>query len=576
MVGRDPTPYIQPEVSSSDEEGDLEDLRASGGSEAAPSAEGGWPGDARYVVGPAGLPDAGAEQDSGEDNAYRGYRGMGVDDGSGVRARGRGGSSGPPLTFDVQVDRQVFEAGKAHNTWGLVTVEAVNSGFTFGLTERVGIDLALVVDTSGSMRLDSKLASVQATIEYILDVLSERDRLALVAFSDEAVVLFELQPMVAANKAKVLEVLHQMKAEGNTNLSDGLFKGLDLLLPEASPSDTSGVFRIPRLFLLTDGLATRGLAPWSLLNTLSEREMPENLSIQCFGYGSDHSSSLLQSIAFRSPGGLYFFVQDSDSIAGTFGECLGGIFSTVAHSVKVEVEAFDGCRLIQFKTKCPVEPVKVMKNYIVRYGCVYEQERRSTVVSLSLRALRAPREQKMLRVTLSYVSVLEPGKVHTESKLVTVMRRKETAADRISPNLELDKQLNRIYSAEAIDKALALVSGTSYGQARDVLLTAIARIQTSVSCSEPFCLDLVADLRECLCSMEDREYFVTTGVHDAHGYSTMYNQERSVGPGAATRRTRRAGRGYGYHTTSQLEEAKNATSTASGYLSGYLMHDTEG
>lgn len=300
--------------------------------------------------------------------------------------------------------------------------------------------------------------------------------------------------------------------------------------------------------------------------------MPENLSIQCFGYGCDHSSSTMQSIAFRSPGGLYYFVPDAESIAGTFGECLGGIFSTVAHSVKVEVEAYDGCRLIQFKTKCPVEPLKVMKKYVVQYGCVYEQEKRSTVVRLSLRGLRAPQEQRLLRVTLSYTSVLD-GKVYSDSQFVIVARRKETASDRLGHNTELDKQLNRIYSAEAIDQALASVSSSNFSHAREVLLTAISRIQTSVSCTEPFCLDLVSDLRECLCSMEDREYFATTGVHDAHGYSTMYNQERSVGPGAARRRNRRAGRGYGYHTTSQLEEAKHATSAASGYLSGYLMLD---
>lgn len=271
MVGRDPTPYIQPALSSSDEEGGgAGDLRSSGSGDAA--AVEAWPGTGlglgraqQEVLLASPCPPSAPPHLAGwaaEALAAGLADGGGVGMGSvgGGRGGGGGGARGlqggrraePPLSFDVQVDRAVFEVSKAHNTWGLVTLAATDSGFGFGLAERVAVDLAVVVDTSGSMAHKDKLASVLATIEYILDVLSERDRLALISFSDEAEVLFELQPMVAANKAKVLGVLHQVQAGGNTNLSEGLFKGLDLLT--AGAGDGSGVLHIPRLFLLTDGM----------------------------------------------------------------------------------------------------------------------------------------------------------------------------------------------------------------------------------------------------------------------------------------------------------------------------------
>lgn len=56
----------------------------------------------------------------------------------------------------------------------------------------------------------------------------------------------------------------------------------------------------------------------------------------------------------------------------------------------------------------------------------------------------------------------------------------------------------------------------------------IEKIESSVSGREPYCLDLVKDIKECLCGMRDYESFIV-GIHCAQAYSEMYLLERSTG-----------------------------------------------
>lgn len=202
-----------------------------------------------------------------------------------------------PLVLSVSVEKDIIQHNKAHNVWASFKLSAEESQFGFGVRERVPADFVVVVDTSESMKNSNKLASVLATIEYMMDVLTENDRFALVHFNEAATVLFALDYMTADNKALVRCILMNIKAFGDTNIGDGLFTALSII---QSRSDEK--LPISRILLLTDGLSNRGLSHSQMIQKLQEEELNENLTIHCFGYGKDHSSSVLQAIAFRSPG----------------------------------------------------------------------------------------------------------------------------------------------------------------------------------------------------------------------------------------------------------------------------------
>lgn len=90
------------------------------------------------------------------------------------------------LEFDAQLSYQ------ESNIYGLVTLQAPSVNWALGndasassSSTRVPIDLVCVVDQSGSMA-GEKLALLKQTLIYIVEQMSELDRLAVVSFNTQA------------------------------------------------------------------------------------------------------------------------------------------------------------------------------------------------------------------------------------------------------------------------------------------------------------------------------------------------------------------------------------------------------
>jgi len=463
-----------------------------------------------------------------------------------------------PLTLSVTVERDTIQHNKAHNVWASFQLRTQESAFGFGVRQHVPADFVVVIDTSASMKDGNKLPSVLATIEYMMDVLTEKDRFALIHFNESATVLFALDYVTNENKSLILCILQNIKAFGDTNIGDGLFTALSIL-----QSRSEEQLPISRILLLTDGLSNRGLSHSEMIQKLQNEELHENLTIHCFGYGKDHSSSALQTIAFSSSGGLYYYIESNEHIAGTFGDCLAGTFSTIAYSIHIYLEAFDGCRFIKIRTKYPFKTVKSMKKYYGSLGSMYEQESRSVLMRLSLRAMNEG-PQNIFRVTVAYTSAYDNTR-KSHQQLVIIQRKPELT--KLPMNAELDKQINRVTSAEAIDKAISAASVKNFGTAEQIIYQAIQRIEGSCTSKDPYCKDLIKDLRDCILCVNSQDRFTRSGIHEAYQFSTMYNQERSVGVHYRGNRSPN----YGYCTPQQYQEKEKASQAISNYLSGYFQ-----
>lgn len=113
------------------------------------------------------------------------------------------------------------------------------------------------------MRLSHKLAFVQATIEYLISKLTEAHRFCLIKFNQEvSMVTNGLLPMTPENKQKTRSLLHDIKPQGTTNISDALFTALGVL------SNRPDKNRISTIMLFTDGLSNAGLRGKTFMDTL--------------------------------------------------------------------------------------------------------------------------------------------------------------------------------------------------------------------------------------------------------------------------------------------------------------------
>jgi hypothetical protein len=283
----------------------------------------------------------------------------------------------PALSLETLLEHSALRYNSIHKTWGVVTLRT-QSQFSFRSSPPA--DFVVAIDISASMRLDSKLAFVQATIEYLLSVLDENQTFSLVTFNHEVEVLATLLPCSRENKEKIMELVNGLQATGSTNISGALFESTNILNSRGSSEEN----RISTLMLFTDGLSTRGLSTAATLSSLDTVRLPPGCIFNTFGFGPDQDSKLLHAIALKAQG-VYYYVETLEAIPSTFGECVAGILSTRAHQIEVHLKAKDGARLVTLATPFRITERQVAKVYNVNLELVYAGESKSILFRLSLR-----------------------------------------------------------------------------------------------------------------------------------------------------------------------------------------------
>lgn len=227
-------------------------------------------------------------------------------------------------------------------------VTAAESAKTDG--ERRPVDLALVLDVSGSMADDNKITLLRQACLGLASELGSSDRVAVVSFSDEASVLFPLQTLkydgpalslpLEAPEARYMAAIRQLVPCGATNLSAGLEAGAAELRRAGRP----GASR--RLLLLTDGIANRGVSEPNGLRGLVSHLGSEGFSVSTVGLGLDYNAGLLSMLGDVG-GGNYFYVDAAQKISAVYASELRGMRALVAKSVRVSLKPAAGVAIEQ-------------------------------------------------------------------------------------------------------------------------------------------------------------------------------------------------------------------------------------
>lgn len=107
-----------------------------------------------------------------------------------------------------------------------------------------GISVSAVIDISGSMQ-GAKLNLVKQSLEFMVTQLSPKDSFGIITFSSNVAEAFPLQKMDSRAKQEAERIIQSMEATDCTNLSGGLFAGIDQVVglpfvsrggPRARPS----------------------------------------------------------------------------------------------------------------------------------------------------------------------------------------------------------------------------------------------------------------------------------------------------------------------------------------------------
>ena len=138
-----------------------------------------------------------------------------------------------------------------------------------GASARPALNIALVLDRSNAMRVTEKLPDALAAAHWLVQNLTERDTLSIIAVDERATILAVAGPVV--NKPFLHHRLGDVFANGTADLSAGLREGIAQL----RGSGTEGQRK--HLLLLTDDVAARAQA--ANLEQLVKQASASNISV---------------------------------------------------------------------------------------------------------------------------------------------------------------------------------------------------------------------------------------------------------------------------------------------------------
>ncbi|HEY6460620.1 MAG TPA: VWA domain-containing protein [Polyangiaceae bacterium] len=203
---------------------------------------------------------------------------------------------------------------------------------------RAPVDLALVIDTSGSME-GAKIQAARASARTIVSRLADGDVLSVDTFSDHAKTLVPPVRITPETRAKVQSVLSELGTGGSTNM----FEGLELAEMHVAQADRGHPVR--RIVMISDGQANVGPSSPQALGDLAQRTLSLGAQVTSLGVGLDYDERTLDAIAERTSGRL-FHVGDPREMEQTLANEVDMLASTVADQASIEVVPAPGVVLV--------------------------------------------------------------------------------------------------------------------------------------------------------------------------------------------------------------------------------------
>jgi Ca-activated chloride channel homolog len=204
-------------------------------------------------------------------------------------------------------------------------------------TERAPVNLAFVIDRSGSMA-NGRLQLAMNAVEEGIARLKPSDRFSVVVYDDHIDSLVSGAFATAEATRGAIERLRHVGARGATDLGGGWLRGCEHVASELLE------LGVNRVLLLTDGLANRGMTSLEELEHHAAELRKRGVSTSTFGVGDSFNEVLLQAMA-QAGGGQFYDIASAAQIRDHIESEVGETLEVVAHDVRLDVTFPDSVRV---------------------------------------------------------------------------------------------------------------------------------------------------------------------------------------------------------------------------------------
>ncbi len=369
------------------------------------------------------------------------------------------------VTCKVELDRGVLPAGASQRAVVRVSLDAP---LVREQAERPPVNLAIVLDRSGSMGSGGKLEKAKEAAIAALRKLGERDVFSLVMFDHEVETL--IPPQSAGNTEWIESRIHSIRSRGNTALFGGVSQGAAEVRKHLEGRHVS------RILLLSDGQANVGPSQPEDLGRLGAALMKERIAVTTIGVGADYNEDLMTKLAQNSDGNTYF-VESSRDLPRIFAQELGDVLSVFARDVRLEIEFTDGVR-----------PVRIIgrdgrlddRKVEIRLNQLYGGQAKYALVEVEVPAGTPHDVRKLASARCSYENLLNRQSERAEAE--ASVRYSDHEPDVLkSVNVSVQKEMAVNDLAEAQEKAIQQADGGNRVQAAATLRAAGARVRAQAA-----------------------------------------------------------------------------------------------
>jgi len=182
---------------------------------------------------------------------------------------------------------------------------------------RLDRDIALVLDTSGSMSEQNRFPALKNALKIFLQELEDQPQEAYVSLSIYNTKAKNLVPLTNDLDA-IRRAFERESPDGRTAIGLGLIVGLDSLAKDSLRRPLA--YR--EIILMTDGIHNTGISPLDVL----DRALAENVTVHAITFSRDANKTLMQEVARRT-GGVYLHAENNQELLE--------VFRTVANQMPV-------------------------------------------------------------------------------------------------------------------------------------------------------------------------------------------------------------------------------------------------
>ncbi len=300
---------------------------------------------------------------------------------------------------------------------------------------RTPLNLALVLDVSGSMDAPDKMPYLKQSLIVFLQSLQPEDRVAIVTYSTDAALLWPSQ--VVGSGEWIRDTVESLRPGGSTNLHGGLMLGL------AEVERSFDIRRNNRVILLTDGIANVGETNPARIAQQALAYNQRGIYLSTIGLGLDFNDDLLSTLA-RQGQGAYHFVDSAQEMDRVFRQEVEGLVERVAEEVRVSVQPEAGARLTGLTGYQGAPPAEGAQVDLQEMGAGDSQ-----VLMVRLQTQPGlPGPRPLAVVTLSYLDVFaqRPRQI---AQTVTIQASELSFYDPLA-DVEVRRNATVVRSAEAL------------------------------------------------------------------------------------------------------------------------------